>query len=290
MGCVGAASARPDLYSNGPYITGHGVGANGGDISLLQTSLSCQVYGFQCQALTGWRIADDFTVPAGGWLVSSVVFYGFQAGSGTGAPTISSVNLRVWSGRPGDAGSVVLFGNTTENRFMSATWTGVYRVPETDLLSENRPVYAVEAAVSPPLQLAPGTYWLDWQAAGSLNSGPLVVPVTLMGQTGVAGANARVFSSTTGSWGNVRDTGNNAAQDLAFLIRGSGGTTAGCYANCDGSTAAPCLNVLDFGCFLNRFAAGDTLANCDGSTSQPVLNVLDFGCYLNRFAAGCSGC
>jgi hypothetical protein len=60
-----------------------------------------------------------------------------------------------------------------------------------------------------------------------------------------------------------------------------------CYANCDGSTAAPILNVLDFNCFLNRFSAGDTYANCDGSTAAPILNVLDFNCFLNRFAAGC---
>ncbi len=60
-----------------------------------------------------------------------------------------------------------------------------------------------------------------------------------------------------------------------------------CYPNCDGSTGVPALNVLDFGCFLNRFAAGDTYANCDGSTTPPVLNVLDFSCFLNSFAAGC---
>jgi hypothetical protein len=60
-----------------------------------------------------------------------------------------------------------------------------------------------------------------------------------------------------------------------------------CYANCDGSTAAPILNVLDFNCFLNRFAAGTSYANCDESTAAPVLNVLDFNCFLNRFAAGC---
>jgi photosystem II stability/assembly factor-like uncharacterized protein len=60
-----------------------------------------------------------------------------------------------------------------------------------------------------------------------------------------------------------------------------------CYANCDGSTVAPVLNVLDFNCFLNRFAAGESYANCDGSTIAPVLNVLDFNCFLNAFAAGC---
>ncbi len=61
-----------------------------------------------------------------------------------------------------------------------------------------------------------------------------------------------------------------------------------CYANCDNSTTAPALNVLDFSCFLNRFAAGDTYANCDHSTTAPVLNVLDFSCFINSFAAGCS--
>ncbi|MBL9030383.1 MAG: S8 family serine peptidase [Phycisphaerae bacterium] len=63
--------------------------------------------------------------------------------------------------------------------------------------------------------------------------------------------------------------------------------TVTCYANCDGSTVAPILNVNDFSCFLNRFAAGDTYANCDSSTIAPVLNVNDFTCFLNAFAAGC---
>jgi hypothetical protein len=60
-----------------------------------------------------------------------------------------------------------------------------------------------------------------------------------------------------------------------------------CYANCDGSTNPPILNVADFGCFLTKFAAGDPYANCDGSTTPPVLNVADFGCFLTAFAAGC---
>jgi hypothetical protein len=62
----------------------------------------------------------------------------------------------------------------------------------------------------------------------------------------------------------------------------------GCYANCDHSGVAPVLNVLDFACFLDRFAGGDAYCNCDGSSSPPVLNVLDFLCFVNRYAAGCS--
>jgi hypothetical protein len=69
-----------------------------------------------------------------------------------------------------------------------------------------------------------------------------------------------------------------------------------CYANCDGSTAAPILNVEDFTCFINEFASAQALpheqqvihyANCDGSTTAPVLNVDDFTCFINQFAAGC---
>ncbi len=61
-----------------------------------------------------------------------------------------------------------------------------------------------------------------------------------------------------------------------------------CYADCDLGATLPRLNVLDFACFINRFAVGDLHDNCDGSTTPPVLNVLDFTCFLNAFAAGCS--
>jgi hypothetical protein len=29
-------------------------------------------------------------------------------------------------------------------------------------------------------------------------------------------------------------------------------------------------------------------ANCDKSTTPPVINVADFSCFLQRFAAGCN--
>jgi hypothetical protein len=60
-----------------------------------------------------------------------------------------------------------------------------------------------------------------------------------------------------------------------------------CEANCDASTAPPILNVGDFTCFLQKFAAGDCSANCDRSTAAPALNVADFTCFLQRFAVGC---
>ncbi len=67
----------------------------------------------------------------------------------------------------------------------------------------------------------------------------------------------------------------------------AGTLTVGCYANCDGSTSAPVLNVGDFTCFLQRYAGNDPYANCDGSTAAPVLNVADFTCFLQAYAGGC---
>jgi trimeric autotransporter adhesin len=72
--------------------------------------------------------------------------------------------------------------------------------------------------------------------------------------------------------------------------------TPACYANCDGSTTEPILNVDDFTCFINEYAAAQTLpheqqiasyANCDNSTTAPALNVDDFTCFINEYAAGC---
>jgi hypothetical protein len=60
-----------------------------------------------------------------------------------------------------------------------------------------------------------------------------------------------------------------------------------CYPNCDGSAAAPILNVADFGCLLQAFASSSPYANCDASTVAPVLNVADFTCFMAKFGAGC---
>ena len=60
-----------------------------------------------------------------------------------------------------------------------------------------------------------------------------------------------------------------------------------CYANCDNSSTPPILNVNDFVCFQQQFAASSSYANCDNSTVLPVLNVNDYVCFQQQFAGGC---
>ena len=96
-------------------------------------------------------------------------------------------------------------------------------------------------------------------------------------------ASPTVGSSSPGVWSHAGGVWTVLAPAEAPL----GAILNACYANCDGSTVAPALNVADFTCFLQRFAAGHSYANCDQSTTAPSLNVADFTCFLQRFAAGC---
>jgi hypothetical protein len=128
-----------------------------------------------------------------------------------------------------------------------------------------------------PFDLPPATQ------SGSTTLLGINVNYGLTVSTGINAANFAYFSLT-----NVVLTPSLLTGYLQFT---SGAATVSrvyvCYANCDGSSAAPVLNVLDFNCFLNKFSAGDGYANCDCSTASPALNVLDFTCFLNRFSAGC---
>lgn len=61
-----------------------------------------------------------------------------------------------------------------------------------------------------------------------------------------------------------------------------------CPADCDISTGLGVLDVLDFHCFQNAYAAaGPYACDCDSSTGSGVCDVFDFLCFLNAYAAGC---
>jgi hypothetical protein len=173
---------------------------------------------------------------------------------------------------------------------------------------------------SPPFDLASAAgaelsfdYW-HYSVGGTLDN----LEVHLSGDDGQTWVTAAIFNHATPSqWRSatlnigqfvslgpavrvrfsVSDNPNNSVTESGIdnlEVRAWG--CASCYANCDGSTTQPILNVEDFSCFINRFAEAQLLpaaqqvthyANCDGSTTHPVLNVEDFSCFINQFAAGC---
>ena len=203
------------LYDNGPLVTHPAGGFGGTDASAVRPRSTMSVYGFGFQASAGNRIADDFTVTdADGWNDGSVTFFGYQTGSTT-TSTFTGLNLQIWDGPPDNPASSVVWGDTTTNLLANSISSNSYRVLDTDLTASNRPVMADTATVG--ARLPAGTYWLDWQADGSLASGPWAPPISILGTTTTG--NAMQYTST--GWAALIDTGSAAAQGLPFVIEGS---------------------------------------------------------------------
>ena len=57
-----------------------------------------------------------------------------------------------------------------------------------------------------------------------------------------------------------------------------------CYADCDFSEGLKRLNVNDFVCFINKYAALDPYSNCN---VDAAIDIADFSCFMAKFAQGC---
>lgn len=216
LAVAAAATARP-VYSNGPLSTGAtlstGAAAPAGSTwSEVQAGNTIAGYGMQGGTI-GNRVADDFTVTdPGGWNISAMRFFGYQTGGSTASSSFTGLTFQIWNGRPGDAGSSVIFGDTTTNRLTSSSWANMYRVFNGST-GTTRPIYNLNAG-GLSINLAPGTYWVDFNSTGSLASGPWAPAVTVVGQQTVPGANGRQLTST--GWGDLIDGG--TPQQMPFEI------------------------------------------------------------------------
>jgi hypothetical protein len=249
------------------------------------------------------RLADDFTVGAGGLNLAYVKIPSYSTGA-LGL-TLNAATLRIWDGRPDDPTSQVVFGDTTTNRLAHAELSNVYRVWNT-VTGQTCGGAPIAPGTTRRLQwgyiavnqnLPQGTYWLDWNFTGTSFAPGATRANAMSRQCDPNNANAMQFNL---AWGPLIDNGYGCgapvplAQDMYFELLGTPGST--CYANCDQSTVAPILNVDDFTCFINSYASAQSLppaqqlthySNCDGSTVHPVLNVDDFTCFINQYAQGC---
>ncbi|HSL89755.1 MAG TPA: T9SS type A sorting domain-containing protein [Ignavibacteriaceae bacterium] len=206
-----------ELFDNGPVINAPGGGPGGSDGSVLQTSLLMNTLGGGWQLPSGISIADDFEVPAGGdWEIDSIRFYGYQTGSTT-TTTFTGVYVKIYDGDP-SAGGTVVWGDFTTNILGNTYWLNGYRYSETTV-GTTRPIMAVVAATI-GLTLAPGTYWIEATATGTLASGPWMPPVTITGQTSTG--NAKQLTST--GWADWNDTGTMTPQGMPFKMFGTAGS------------------------------------------------------------------
>jgi outer membrane protein assembly factor BamB len=160
-----------------------------------------------------------------------------------------------------------------------ANCVGCFDAPQAVVANSAGHVFVAGKTNSAPYQNDIILFQLDATSGAELDRGTIDPGATYTGSVLGLALDARENLYLTGSMNNP---------NLVFLAARYGSTAnPSCYANCDGSSTLPVLNVGDFTCFLQRFAAGEAYANCDGSTSVPVLNVGDFTCFLQRFAQGC---
>ncbi len=198
------------LFDNGTIVNSPGTGAGGADESVIPAGGSA--YGYNYNQTTGGTVADDFIVPVD-WTIKTLRFDGYQTLSGN-ISTIIGLYFRIYNGDP-SAGGTVVWGDLTTNRMTSSYFSGVYRV-STPGQNVSRPVMNI-VCENLSISLAPGTYWLEWQAIGTLASGPWTVNTAYP-----VNANARQFDGL--GW-NILVNPDNV--DLPFVIEGSLGSSSG---------------------------------------------------------------
>ena len=222
-----AVQAQVVIWNNGSFATGtvtRGNGAGGPGVTAPPGTQWSEVAdgngsnGSSVHPLPGsepaFRAEDDFTLTAP-TNISQVHVFGYSPNA-TFIQGFSNGNLQIWRGRPGDAGSAVVFGDTSTNVVLSGAVTNIYRVfPTTTSFAgatlftpgTTRPVQDVTLSVN--TLLPAGTYWLDWQLTPIVGTTAFSPFVTFSDGTtrGPVGANARQQLDPT-TWGDVVDIGN----------------------------------------------------------------------------------
>lgn len=268
-----ASQARGDvtIFDNGPFVTQAGAGLNGADVSRAETNVI--TIGFNANATTAQggpiRIADDFvvTTPAGvgGYRLSSMTFFGVQSTTSTNNVQFGAFYVALYDGNP-SAGGNLIAGDFTTNRLISSTFSGVYRLSSTGLVTGNsRPITRLEVDMSWAPVLASGTYWMVVSAVGDTALTASPNPQTIFVTPHFATANAQQFFNST--WF--------AIWDPPFVLR------AFCPADFD---RAGGVTVADIFSFLNAWFAGDVSADFDGIDGVQVADIFGF---LNRWFSGC---
>jgi hypothetical protein len=176
-----------------------------------------------------FRLADNFTIGQTCNL-ASVLLYGYQTGAPATPSPFTAYTLRIWNGRPGDPGAMVIFGDTTTNRLASSVDSTFFRIFNTAVpppgiaQGTTRKIWANTVTIGTTLPA--GTYWLDWASTVTTGAAHFAPSKTIAGSRGAAGDNGRQLTVSTGVWQDALDTGLPATapdviQDFPFNVMGT---------------------------------------------------------------------
>jgi len=236
-------------------------------------------------------VADDFTVPAGGWNLTKLTVYGYSTNYAGATSPFTALNVRIHSSSPLAGPTTILFGDMTTNRLSATTDAGMYRISNTVVpapLATNtaRKIWKIEASLN--VSLPAGTYWVEYRTtAGTLgNFLPLSTPV---GARTLPGYNAIQFN---GSWIALVDDGfpatpPNVPLEMPFSIDYNVGACSGTPApgNTIASLAAVCpTNTSTLSLQNATPGSGVTYQWQSGTTATgPFTNIT--GATSNTYAA-----
>jgi len=238
---VGPEHAAALLFDNGPWITQLGVGFGGADVSEIESGLN--TFGLNCAQGTA-RLADDFVVPVNdSWTLSVLNWRGYQTNAPT-TGTFTGATVQIWNGPPA-SGGVVIAGDMTTNRYLSHSFTNVYRVTSATLTNTARAVMDIQIDMTWTAALQAGTYWLDIALSGTNPSGPWT-NVTVPWDPSDDGQ--QFFG---GTW-NVTTSGQGLAPaDFPYTLEGFSNACTGdvsiyCTAKVNSSGCTPAIHAVGF--------------------------------------------
>lgn len=244
------AGSAQQLYTSGPFATGTHGSVSGAQVSqaTAEPNNAQGTCGFNMSEAGTRRVMESFTVPPGeNWVLSRLKVYGYQTGSGTES-TLRHIFVKLYSTRPTDDNAAALWGNWNNTRFLSSSFTNVYRTYAGDTSGTTRPIMEAVGDLSLAPVLTPGTYHIAWSTTGVGASGPWQIPVTPR----PANPQSWVYDPTDSRWedafGPLGDPSGHK-HDMAFKLEGSARTHASVVLRELAGTRRWGFYVTNFGAF-----------------------------------------
>lgn len=216
LGLSAFTFAQTPLFNTAQLVTHPGAGAGGANVSALQQTVGLSSFGSgNQQNLNNW-VAEKFTVTGAGWIVDSLVTYGYQTSSGLSS-TFTGLYAFISADSSGLPDYTPTIGNRTTSSLGSTNgFSGIYRALESSLTDVARPLMRMKSTINGTLTA--GTYWAVWAATGSGASGPWCPPRTIL-NTATTG-NAMQFLGSSSSWTAVVSGTASATQGMPVTIYG----------------------------------------------------------------------
>lgn len=311
VGMPGGVGAAP-LFSNGAFITSQDGGTGGiaglpisrsDPFTVPGSTFNFSTTGVAATVLTNTAVAEDFTVPAGGWDLDALTVYAFQTSQS--APTVTQVHVNIWTatpynefspdGAPSPLPQPVL---ATSLVLDAGVGTFVAHRQGASGTSTNRPVFAYTVSLNglpDGGRLGAGTYWIQWSFLGATSPSQNVFTPLISPRDSVTGHNARLLNALSGSpadpraWfegreGFVAGVSEGRAYALPFELSGTPGinTCSPCPADFDSNGG---VDGADLGAFFIDFEQGLPCADIDQNGG---LDGGDIAAFFIAFQAG--GC